>query len=233
MYGKVGEAVASQGFDIPRPDRSRSLGEFVGVRHQSPFPVRKRERSDGRGGNQAVDECGLGVGGHSLGREDATEARSVVVDSIWTVIESRNADRENLSLSPGEWPGSMHEFTIKLVVLSHDRRVDRVDLDDVIRIRNALAGRELAGGNVSDESHLRSLPPIERSKSVAVYRLARPQPVQTGSGTHQGERATAAIDDNPKHLAALPEEERGGRPVGHVRPPDVLARSRQHHWLVS
>jgi hypothetical protein len=55
-----------------------------------------------------------------------------MVDSIRTVIQPRNADRENLSFSPRQRAGPVHEFTIELVVISHDRRVDGVDLDDVI-----------------------------------------------------------------------------------------------------
>jgi len=95
----------------------------------------------------------LAVFGQSLGREDPTETRSVMMDSIRTVVQARNSDSQHLALPPTQRARVVHQLTVKIVVVPHDGRVHGVNLDDVVRIGHAFGRGQLVGWDVSDEGH--------------------------------------------------------------------------------
>ena len=47
----------------------------------------------------------------------------------------------------------MHQLEVQLVVLTHHRGMDRVNLDDVVGISDAVLWRERVGRHVVDEGH--------------------------------------------------------------------------------
>lgn len=76
-----------------------------------------------------------------------------MVDSIRTVIQPRDAHSDDLALAPAQRPAPVHQLPIELEMLAHDGRMHRVDLDDVVRIVDAICCGEFGGRNVSNERH--------------------------------------------------------------------------------
>lgn len=73
--------------------------------------------------------------------------------SIATVVDGRDPDREHLAKPAAEWAGTVHELQIQLVVLAHYRRMDGVDLNDVVPVGDPLVRCQLLFGDVTNEGH--------------------------------------------------------------------------------
>ena len=137
---------------VRRADRSGRTRQLFGVLQQrviSRRPARAIEHVRG----QRRQERRLLVGRHARGAQDATEARRVMMQSIVTAVQRRYPNGERLTLAVRQRPRAVHQLQIQVVVLPHDRRVNAVDLDNVIRIGNTVFGREIRLVGVSNERH--------------------------------------------------------------------------------
>jgi hypothetical protein len=54
----------------------------------------------------------------------------MMMQSIVALIERRHTDPDQLAFAPRQRPGTVHELHVQRVMLPHDRRMNRVDLDD-------------------------------------------------------------------------------------------------------
>jgi hypothetical protein len=152
MDSAIIEPNLTQHVDVAFRDRGRVTGELVRVRKQALFPRRHGDLVNTRG-DERGEQCVLLLATYAFLGENPSEARSVMSDSIVTVIESRDANGHHFAFAPRERPGPMHDLAIQLVMLSHHGRVNRMDLDDVVRIRYALRRFEVLSGNIPDEGH--------------------------------------------------------------------------------
>ena len=66
-----------------------------------------------------------------------------MMNSIPAPVERRYANAENFAFAAGQRTWLVHHFAVQIVVLPHHRRVNGVNLDDVVRVRDALGGVEL------------------------------------------------------------------------------------------
>ena len=66
-----------------------------------------------------------------------------MTNSIGAIVQARNSEGKQFALASGKHARGVHQFPIKVIVVAHHRGVERVDLDDVIRIRDSLFRRQL------------------------------------------------------------------------------------------
>jgi hypothetical protein len=76
-----------------------------------------------------------------------------MVQSIPAFVDGRDADGQQFPLLAAQWAGTMHQRAIQLPVMSHHGRVNGMDLDNVVRIRNALCRCELGFRDIANEGH--------------------------------------------------------------------------------
>jgi len=66
---------------------------------------------------------------------------------------STSAHAEQLAFTAAERPGPVHQGLVELPVLALHGRMHGVDLDDVVGVGDAVAGRERVGCDVGDEGN--------------------------------------------------------------------------------
>ncbi len=106
-------------------------GDLIGISEESPLPCADIQRAH----VCFVEACHkpvLAFRGQARCAQEPTESRSVMGDSVPTLVQRRDADGDHLSLPARERSASMHELPVQLEVLSHDRRVYGMHLDNVI-----------------------------------------------------------------------------------------------------
>ncbi len=126
--------------------------KLFGIRHQRSLCLVEARHTKGTRGQRGEDRL-LAVRIHSIRTQYPTETRSVMVNSIAAFVQNRHADGEHFPLAWRERPGTVHQLQVDLVMLAHHSRMHRMDLDDVVPIRNALGGRELRITEISNECH--------------------------------------------------------------------------------
>ena len=76
-----------------------------------------------------------------------------MVQSIPAFVNGRYANGQHFPLFAAQWAGAVHQCSIQLPVMSHHGRMYGMDLDDVVRIRNAFRRLELGFRDVANEGH--------------------------------------------------------------------------------
>ena len=90
---------------------------------------------------------------HPSHTKQPTETRSVMVQSVFAVVERRHHDTDRLALDAAQRPLAVHELAVELEVLPHHPTVHPVNLDDVVAVGYTIIGRDLVFGKLLDEGH--------------------------------------------------------------------------------
>ncbi len=138
--------------DVLLIDGRRRSRQLVTIFEQRRVRLGEETRFQGLG-RQRREEIHLFVDRHACGSQDAAEPRRVMMKSIMAAVQRRHTDAEHLPPAPVERARTMHQGEIQIVVVAHDRRVDPVDLDDIVGIGHTLVGPQRGGICVSDERH--------------------------------------------------------------------------------
>jgi hypothetical protein len=139
--GTVVEAALPQRLDVCPGNRCRRPRELVRVVEQRAIGRRENRRAMVRlqrarqPGNLIRRPTGLPQKGR--------EASSVMDQSIVAPVRSGHDDRDHLALNPRQGSRASHQLQIQRMMLMHDGGMNRVDLDDVIRVGHAIGRIEL------------------------------------------------------------------------------------------
>ena len=76
-----------------------------------------------------------------------------MVQSISAFVDGRNTNGQHFPLPAAQWARAVHQCPIQLPVMSHHGRMNGMDLDDVVRIRDTLCRRKLGFRDVPNERH--------------------------------------------------------------------------------
>jgi hypothetical protein len=72
--------------------------------------------------------------------EQQTETRSVVPDSIFTLVYRRYDDGNHFTLRAAQWSWPAHQFDVKLVMLPHRPAVNPMNPQNVVLVVDAVIG---------------------------------------------------------------------------------------------
>jgi hypothetical protein len=87
--------------------------------------------------------------------QQPTETRSVMGDSVTALVQSGDADGEDLTLPSRQRTAPVHQLTIQFQVLTHDGWIHGMDLDDVVGIIHAMLLRLGIRWDMINECHSR------------------------------------------------------------------------------